>query len=53
MVPFKWRIQPEQGSEITGSPLTDGQRIVLAIRAGSQQVGRHALVVIGEEQSRK
>ena len=44
---LKWRIQPIQGSEITSSPLTDGRRIVLAIR------GRHAVVVIGEERGKK
>ena len=47
---LKWRIQPDQDSEITGCPLTDGQRIVLTIRRGSQKAGWDAVVVIGEEQ---
>jgi outer membrane protein assembly factor BamB len=47
---LKWRIQPVTGSEITGSPLTDGRRIVLAIRRNSKKQGQDAIVVIGEEE---
>jgi outer membrane protein assembly factor BamB len=50
---LKWRIRPEQDSEIVGSPLTDGRRIVLTIEHGSRQVGRHAIVVIGEEEGKE
>jgi outer membrane protein assembly factor BamB len=50
---LKWRIQPEEGSEITNSPLTDGRRIVVAVRPGSQKVGRDAVVVIAEEQGKR
>jgi len=47
---LKWRIQPVKGSEITGSPLTDGRRIVLAIRRNLEKQGQDAIVVIGEEE---
>jgi outer membrane protein assembly factor BamB len=46
---LKWRIQPVKGSEITSSPVTDGRRIVLAIRRNLKKEGRDAIVVIGEE----
>ena len=33
---LKWRIRPVEGSEITGSPLTDGRRIFLSMRRNSE-----------------
>lgn len=45
---LKWRILPVAGSEITGSPQTDGRRIVLAIRRNLKKEGQDAIVVIGE-----
>jgi len=50
---LKWRIQPVKGSEITGSPLTDGRRIVLAIRRNLGNEGQDAIVAIGEDESRR
>ena len=50
---LKWRIQPVKGSEITGSPLTDGRRIVLAIRRNFEKQGQDAIVVIGEEERKE
>jgi outer membrane protein assembly factor BamB len=50
---MKWRIKPVKGSEITGSPLTDGRRIVLAIRRSSKEQGQDAIVTVGEDESRK
>ncbi len=50
---LKWRIPAVKGSEITGSPMTDGRRIFLAIRRNSKQQGQHAIVAVGEEESRR
>ena len=50
---MKWRIEPVQGSEITGSPLTDGRRIVVAIRRRSKAQGQDAIVSLGEDESGK
>ena len=47
---LKWRIRPVEGSEITGSPLTDGRRIFVSMRRNSKQQGRDAIVAIGEEE---
>jgi len=46
---LKWRFKPVEGAEITGSPLTDGHRIVLPIRRRSKEQGENAIVVIGED----
>jgi eukaryotic-like serine/threonine-protein kinase len=46
---LKWRIQTLEGSEITGPPLTDGRRIVVAIQRSAEQQGQHAIVAIGED----
>lgn len=50
---LKWRVLAVKGSEITGSPLTDGRRIFLAIRRNFEKQGRDAIVVIEEDESRK
>ena len=50
---LKWRIQPVEGSEITGSPLTDGRRIVVPIRRSSKKQGQDAIVSLGEDESGK
>ena len=50
---LKWRIQPAKGSEITGSPMTDGRRIVLAMRRNMEKQGQHAIVSIGEDEVKK
>ncbi len=50
---LKWRIQPVKGSEITSSPVSDGRRIVLAVRRNRTREGRHAIVAIGEDEGRK
>jgi hypothetical protein len=47
---LKWRIRPVEGAEITGSPLTDGRRIVIAVRQSSKQRGQHAIVAIGDDE---
>ncbi|MFI5455321.1 MAG: PQQ-binding-like beta-propeller repeat protein [Isosphaerales bacterium] len=49
---LKWRFKPVEGAEITGSPLTDGRRIVLPIRRSSKEHGQNAIVVIGEDPRR-
>ena len=46
---LKWRIQAVKGSEIDGSPLTDGQRIVVAVRRSSEKQGENAIVAIGND----
>jgi outer membrane protein assembly factor BamB len=50
---LKWRIQAVEGSEIDGSPLTDGRRIVLAIRRSAKLQGQNAVIAIGDDESRK
>jgi outer membrane protein assembly factor BamB len=45
---LKWRIQPVKGSEIDCSPVTDGRRIVVAVRASFDKRGQNAIVAIGE-----
>ena len=49
---LKWRIQPVKGSEILGSPLTDGRRIAISMRRNFEKQGQDAIVVIGEDESR-
>jgi len=49
----KWRIEPVKGAEITGSPVTDGRRIVLAVRRSSRDQGQDAIVALGEDEGRK
>ena len=49
---LKWRIRPVEGSEITGSPLTDGRRIFVPIRRNAKKQGRDAIVAIGEEENK-
>jgi outer membrane protein assembly factor BamB len=49
---LKWRIRPVEGAEITGSPLTDGRRIVLAISRNSKHQGQHAIVAISDDKTR-
>ncbi len=50
---LKWRIEPIKGSEILGSPMTDGRRIVLSMRRNFQKQGQHAIVAIGEDEDPK
>jgi outer membrane protein assembly factor BamB len=50
---LKWRIEPIKGSEILGSPLTDGRRIVLSMRRNLQKQGQNAIVAIGEDENPK
>ena len=50
---LNWRFQPVKDSEITGSPLSDGRRIVLTTRRSSQKDGQNAVVVIGEENGKE
>jgi outer membrane protein assembly factor BamB len=49
----KWRIEPVKGAEITGSPVTDGRRIVLAVRRSFRDQGQDAIVALGEDEGRK
>jgi outer membrane protein assembly factor BamB len=48
---LKWRFKPIEGAEITGSPQTDGRRIVLAMRRNSKGHGENAIVILGENAS--
>lgn len=47
---LKWRIRPVENAEITGSPLTDGRWIFLAVRQNLNKQGEHAIVAIGERE---
>jgi outer membrane protein assembly factor BamB len=49
---LKWRIPAPSRSEITGGVLTDGRRIVLAVRRGARGSGQNAIVAIGEDANR-
>jgi hypothetical protein len=49
----KWRIEPVKGAVITGSPVTDGRRIVLAIRRSSREQGQDAIVAVSDDEGRK
>jgi outer membrane protein assembly factor BamB len=47
---LKWRIRPVEGSHITGSPLTDGRQIFVAIQRSIEKRGEDAIVAIGEDE---
>ena len=46
---LQWRIRPVENSEISGSPATDGKRIVVTTRQRSEKQGQHAVVLVGED----
>jgi eukaryotic-like serine/threonine-protein kinase len=50
---LKWRIEPVRGAEITGSPVTDGRRIVLAVRRSFREQGQDAIVAVSNDEGRK
>ncbi len=47
---LKWRIRPVKGSHITGSPLTDGRQIFVAMQRDIEKRGADAIVAIGEDE---
>jgi outer membrane protein assembly factor BamB len=44
-----WRFAPVPGAEITSTPLTDGRRVVVAVRRDDKKRGEDAIVIIGDD----